>query len=164
RGETPGTYRRVSLPSEFYDAALRRARVHLFVALGTIYVLSIVVLEFIIMPQYVYQPLRMMLDADQATQHEDSEREMIDPRFIFNDEIGQIMHSRNATVAQLRQHEDDLAGALKRIEEQDRLVSLGLLSTSVAHELNTPLAVLQGSIEKLLETSRDTPTLERLAR
>jgi len=164
RGETPGTYRRVSLPSEFYDAALRRARIHLFVALGTIYVLSIVVLEFIIMPQYVYQPLRMMLDADQATQHEDREREMIDPRFIFNDEIGQIMHSRNATVAQLRQHEDDLAGALKRIEEQDRLVSLGLLSTSVAHELNTPLAVLQGSIEKLLETTHDSQTLDRLSR
>lgn len=163
-GDTPDTYRRVSLPSEFYDAALRRARIHLFVALGTIYVLSIVVLEFIIMPQYVYQPLRLMLDADQATQHDDREREMIDPRFIFNDEIGQIMHSRNATVAQLRQHEDDLAGALKQLEEQDRLVSLGLLSTSVAHELNTPLAVLQGSIEKLLETTQDSPTLDRVAR
>ena len=34
----------------------------------------------------------------------------------------------------------------------------------MAHELNTPLAVLQGSIEKLLETSHDGPTLERLAR
>jgi signal transduction histidine kinase len=38
------------------------------------------------------------------------------------------------------------------------------LSTSVAHELNTPLAVLQGSIEKLQETTKDSQTLERLAR
>jgi signal transduction histidine kinase len=43
-------------------------------------------------------------------------------------------------------------------------VSLGLLSASVAHELNTPLTVLQGSIEKLTETSEDSVTLERLAR
>jgi signal transduction histidine kinase len=43
-------------------------------------------------------------------------------------------------------------------------VSLGLLSASVAHELNTPLTVLQGSIEKLTETSQDPATLERLAR
>ncbi len=163
-GKIPGTYRRVELPSEFYNSALRQARISLFAALGTIYVLSIVVLEFIIMPQYVYQPLRLMLKADRATQQDDREREMIEQRFIFDDEIGQIMRSRNATVAQLRQHEDDLAGALKRLEEQDRLVSLGLLSTSVAHELNTPLAVLQGSIEKLLETTRDAPTLERVGR
>jgi len=89
---------------------------------------------------------------------------MIDERFIMRDEIGQIMRSRNATVAQLRQQEDHLAGALQKLEEQDRLVSLGLLSTSVAHELNTPLAVLQGSIEKLIETKQDTLTQERLAR
>jgi signal transduction histidine kinase len=123
-----------------------------------------VVLEFIIMPQYVYQPLTLMLKADEATQHDDREHEMIDAEFILDDEIGQIMHSRNATVAQLRQQEDDLANALQKLEEQDRLVSLGLLSTSVAHELNTPLAVLQGSIEKLLETKQDNHTLERLSR
>jgi signal transduction histidine kinase len=68
------------------------------------------------------------------------------------------------TVAQLRRQEDHLATALQKLEEQDRLVSLGLLSTSVAHELNTPLAVLQGSIEKILETSRDQLTIERLLR
>jgi signal transduction histidine kinase len=74
------------------------------------------------------------------------------------------MQSRNSTVIELRRQEDDLASALQKIEEQDRLVSLGLLSTSVAHELNTPLAVLQGSVEKLLETEKDAHTLDRLAR
>src|SRR5208282_3543865 len=34
----------------------------------------------------------------------------------------------------------------------------------VAHELNTPLAVLNGSIEKLIETTSDQPSLDRLAR
>ena len=163
-GRVAASYRRVTLPSAFYETALRQARISLFVVLGTIYALSIIVLEFLIMPQYVYQPLTLMLDADRATQKEDREHEMIEQRFILNDEIGQIMKSRNDTVAQLRRHEDDLAGALQKLEEQDRLVSLGLLSTSVAHELNTPLAVLQGSIEKLLETTKDGQTLERLNR
>ncbi len=162
--KTPGQYRRVSLSSAFYDDALRQARFSLFVALGTIYLLSILVLEFTIMPQYVYQPLHVMLNADEAILRNDRENELIKEEFILNDEIGQIMRSRNAIVAQLRRQEDDLAQALQKLEEQDRLVSLGLLSTSVAHELNTPLAVLQGSIEKLLESIRDTHTLERLAR
>jgi signal transduction histidine kinase len=48
-------------------------------------------------------------------------------------------------------------------------VSLGMLSASVAHELNTPLAVLNGSIEKLIETEigkdgRDAQAIERLER
>jgi signal transduction histidine kinase len=164
KGVIPGSYRRVSLSPEFYEKALRQARTSLFVVLGTIYTLSIIVMEFVIMPQYVYKPLQLMLEADEATLRDDRKNEMIDTRFILDDEIGQIMHSRNATVAQLRRQEDDLANALQRLEEQDRLVSLGLLSTSVAHELNTPLAVLQGSIEKLLETIHDSQTIERLQR
>jgi signal transduction histidine kinase len=163
-GKSPGSYRRVTLSSVFYESALRQARISLFVVLGTIYLLTIVVMEFFIMPQYVYQPLNLMLEADAATQRGDRENELIDERFIARDEIGQIMRSRNETVAQLRQQEDDLASALQKLEEQDRLVSLGLLSTSVAHELNTPLAVLQGSIEKLLESNTDQHTLERLGR
>jgi len=143
---------------------VHRAKVMLFATLGAIYVLSIGVLEFIIMPQYVYQPLTLMLKADEATQRDDRKNEMIDEQFILNDEIGQIMRSRNQTVAQLRHQEDHLESALQKLEEQDRLVSLGLLSTSVAHELNTPLAVLQGSIEKLLESRLDAHTMERVNR
>ena len=76
---------------------------------------------------------------------DDRLNEMIDEQFILNDEIGQIMRSRNQTVGPLLRHQEDhLESALQKLEEQDRLVSLGLLSTSVAHELNTPLAVLQG--------------------
>ncbi len=160
----PGQFRRLRLSSLFFSAALRQARLSLFIVLGTIYLLTVIVMELFIMPQYVYQPLSLMLDADAATQRDDREHELIGEEYIGNDEIGQIMRSRNATVAQLRRQEDDLALALQKLEEQDRLVSLGLLSTSVAHELNTPLAVLQGSIEKLSESTADAHTLDRLAR
>lgn len=147
----------VSTPQESYARAIVRARITLFLVLGSIYVLAVLVLESIIMPLYVYRPLRRMLEADAATQQGDHEREMIPPEEILGDEIGQIMASRNETVGALR-------AALRRLEEQDRLVSLGLLSASVAHELNTPLAVLNGSIEKLIETTGDQATLERLGR
>ena len=163
-GEHPGSFQRIRLSPEFYEKALWQARISLFVVLGIVYVLAVIVMEFFIMPQYVYQPLQLMLDADEATQQDDRSQEMIDDRFILDDEIGQIMRSRNAVIAKLRQHEDQLADALQKLEEQDRLVSLGLLSTSVAHELNTPLAVLQGSIEKLSETIDDGLAQDRLAR
>src|SRR5579863_7767269 len=141
-----------------------QAKTNLFVVLGAIYLLAVLVLETTIMPLYVYRPLRLMLNADQATQHGDRGHELIDENMIPGDEIGQIMRSRNATIVDLRNREEELEEALRRLEAQDRLVSLGLLSASVAHELNTPLTVLQGSIEKLSETTQDAATLERLAR
>jgi signal transduction histidine kinase len=154
----------LNLSEQSYTVAVWRARIALFLVLGIIYVLAVLLLEVVIMPRYVYQPIQRVLDADAATQAGDHERELIPTEVILDDEIGQIMRSRNDTVATLRKREDELAGALRRLEEQDRLVSLGLLSASVAHELNTPLTVLNGSIEKLMETTRDPHTLERLQR
>jgi signal transduction histidine kinase len=147
-----------------YQDAISRAKLTLFLVLGSIYVAAVVLLESAIMPLYVYRPLRRMLEADTATRAGDRTSELIPGGEIPGDEIGQIMQSRNDTVAELRRQEDELATALRRLEEQDRLVSLGLLSASVAHELNTPLAVLHGSIEKLIEITTDTHTLERLER
>ncbi len=150
--------------SALYPYLPDRAKANLFIVLGVIYVLAVLALETTIMPLYVYRPLRLMLTADRATQQGDREHELLDDTEIPGDEIGQIMRSRNATIVDLRNREDELEAALRKLEAQDRLVSLGLLSASVAHELNTPLAVLQGSIEKLTETSEDPITLERLAR
>jgi signal transduction histidine kinase len=180
-----GRFRRMNLPLEFYASLVNRARVILFAVLGTIYVAAILVLEGFIMPRYVYRPLRVMLDADEATRAGQREAELIAEEQISDDEIGQIMRSRNATVSQLRRQEEELQTALRRLEElnedlrkknylletakksiadQDRLASLGLLSASVAHEINTPLAVLHGSIEKLRETVPDRNSQQRLER
>jgi signal transduction histidine kinase len=153
-----------ALPQRFYRQAVVRAKTTLFLVLGSIYVLAVLLLEVAIMPLYVYRPLRRMLEADAATQAGDRARELIPEQEILGDEIGYLMRSRNKTVESMRRHEDELARALRRLEEQDRLVSLGLLAASVAHELNTPLAVLNGSIEKLIETSSNGATLDRLQR
>ena len=155
---------RKPLQNNAYADVIFRAKIRLFVVLGVIYGLAVLLLESTIMPLYVYDPIRRMLAADAATQAGDRQRELVPTREILGDEIGQIMRSRNETVAALRRREDELASALRRLEEQDRLVSLGLLSASVAHEMNTPLAVLNGSIEQLIETTKDSQALERLNR
>lgn len=173
-----GGYRRMRMPDVFHDDMIDRARRTLFAVLGIIYCLAVLTLEFLIMPSYVYGPITTVLRADRATREGDRAREIIPDAVILDDEIGQIMRSRNATVAELRRHEDELAAALEQLkntaedlrrknlllENQDRLASIGLLSASVAHEVNTPLTVLHGSIEKLMERAPDAPTLDRLAR
>lgn len=166
-----GIYRKIRMPNEYYQKALNLIRTALFVVLGVIYILAVLLLELIIMPLYVYRPLRAMLNADYSVMTGDRRSEIIPANYIPGDEIGQIMLSRNSTVEQLRAREEELEAALTRLEnakqnlaEQNRLASLGMLSAGVAHELNTPLAVLQGSIEKLLETVSNPNAQQRLLR
>jgi len=148
-----------------------RSKWALAAALGAVYVLAVLLLELAILPTYVYRPLRQLLEADSATHRGDAAHELIDPALIPGDELGQIMRSRNASIVELRAVAEDLRRKNEQLEtarrslaEQDRLVSLGLLSASVTHELNTPLAVLEGSIEKLIETVPDPAAQQRLAR
>jgi signal transduction histidine kinase len=162
----PGSDRfyRLTLPLEFYRGMASSVRLAVLGILGCVYILAVFVLELYVMPRYVYQPIRLLLEADMAAREGDREAEIIPGEFIPGDEIGRIMRSHNETVTKLRKRESDLEAAKRNLEAQDRLVSLGLLSASVAHEMNTPLAVLQGSIEKLVETVPGEQAQARLAR
>jgi len=153
--------------------------------LAAVYGLAVLLLELVLMPLYIHRPLAAILESDRALRRGDRGRELIPEELITNDELGEIMRSRNAAMAELRRHEDSLAAALaelrattedlrrknsmleaarRSVAEQDRLASLGLLSAGVAHELNTPLAVLRGSVEQMLETTHDAQSRARLER
>ncbi len=152
----------------------RRAVLQLYlltaVALLAVYALVAAALELFVLPQHVYGPISRMLDADLAVQEGNKEQEIIADTMIPSDELGEIMRSRNRTVLALRRHEAALADALAELErvandlkrknhlleaarrnlaDADRLASLGMMSAGIAHELNTPLAVLKGLVEKL---------------
>ena len=157
------------------------ARLAVLAVLGLSYCLAVLILEGFVMRLYIYQPLKRLLDADEASRRGETDRELIDESSAQDDELGQLIRSRNATVRQLRMHERELeqtatdlrrknellATAKRNLADQDRLASLGMLTAGVAHELNTPLAVLLGSVERLLEKSGEPPSsgdLERMLR
>jgi len=164
RSPIAGLYRAITIPEVYYDGLVTRAKYTLFLVLAILYLAAIVVLEFVVMPAYVYRPIQLFLDADDAARANDRNLELIGEGEILDDEIGKIMLSRNDTMRRLRKQNEELEAARSKLLEQDRLASLGLLSASVAHELNTPLAVLQGYIEKFAEDSQSAQSSERLGR
>lgn len=164
---------RFAVASARIDSA-RRAVVDLYLfvvgAVLAVYALIAVALEIFVLPQSVYGPIRRMLEADLAVQQGDAGREIIAEAHIPEDELGEIMRSRNESVRALRRGERDLGEALGRLEQiaadltkknhlleaaqrnladADRLASLGMMSAGIAHELNTPLTVVKGLAEKL---------------
>jgi signal transduction histidine kinase len=150
--------------------AVVRVYVLAVAALLLVYTLIAVALELVVLPRHVYAPLGRLLAADNASRSGDPEHELISPDAMPADELGEIMRSRNDTIRSLRRHEHDLASALRTLEataadlhrknalletaqktlaDADRLASLGVLSAGLAHEINTPLAVVKGLAERL---------------
>jgi signal transduction histidine kinase len=151
-------------------AAVVRLYVIVTLALLVVYALVAAALELFVLPQHVYGPIGRMLHADRAVQEGARAEELIPEAEIPADELGEIMRSRNRSIEAMRRHERALAEALAQLEEvatdlarknhllenarrnlveSDRLASLGMMSAGIAHELNTPLAVLKGLVEKL---------------
>jgi C4-dicarboxylate-specific signal transduction histidine kinase len=168
-------------------SAVTRLLVILIISLLGMYALIAVSVEVFVLPRHVYGPIRRILLADRAVQRNQRPDEIIPEAAMPADEIGEIMRSRNATVEALRRHEADLAAALSKLEataadlarknhllqtaqrnlaDADRLASLGIMSAGLAHELNTPLAVIKGLGEKLHHEGRldhaDTALLLRV--
>ncbi len=138
-------------------------------------------LEALVLPRHVYTPIRAMLDADDAVRRGDRRAELVPESLIPADELGEIMRSRNDSITALRRHEGELANALSMIETTavdmrkknhlleaarrnlegaDRLASLGMMSAGIAHELNTPLAVVKGLVDKIAD-GEDLSVTER---
>jgi signal transduction histidine kinase len=168
-GEEP-TYAVVQVRIENVRHALRDQYVALILAVLAVYALIAVALEVFVLPQHVYRPIRRLLEADRALREGRRDGELIPEEHIPSDELGQIMHSRNESVLALRRQERALDEALRGFEEvaaelkrknhlletarsklahSDRLASLGVMSAGIAHELNTPLAVIKGLAERL---------------
>jgi signal transduction histidine kinase len=164
RSPIAGLYRAITIPEVHYDGLVTRAKYTLFIVLAILYLLAILLLEFVIMPVYVYKRIALFRDADDAARLGDKDRELIPDQEILADEIGDLMVSRNETMVRLRRQRDELEAARAKLLEQDRLASLGMLSASVAHELNTPLAVLQGYIERFAERLHGPQDEERVRR
>jgi signal transduction histidine kinase len=167
---TSGRFVVVSVKLESARSAVVRLYIAMTLALLAVYALVAAALEIFVLPEHVYQPIRRLLAADLAVQEGRRDEEIIPEGAIPRDELGEIMRSRNESITAMRRHERDLGTALGRLEEvatdlkrknylleaarrnladADRLASLGVMSAGLAHEMNTPLAVLKGMVEKL---------------
>jgi C4-dicarboxylate-specific signal transduction histidine kinase len=168
--------------------AITRMYILLGAAMLGVYGVIALTLEVFVLPTQVYLPIERLRRADLAVQEGRQEAELIPDEEIPNDELGEIMRSRNRSILKLRAQERDLNAALAEVEsvaselkrknhmletakrnlaDQDRLASLGMMSAGIAHELNTPLAVLKGSIEQIDEhgvSESQRPRLELIKR
>ncbi len=94
--------------------------------------------------------LALALDGVLA-QLQDHDRQMR----AWNDELNQKVEDRTAA---LRRAAQELEAATYQLVQSEKLAALGEISAGIAHEINNPLAVIQGNLDVLREVLGDAAT------
>ena len=88
------------------------------------------------------------------------------------DEIGQLARSFNAMAQEIQEHREhlertveartaELKQAQDSLVQSEKLASIGLLASGVAHELNNPLTSILMNVNLLMEDTADQPALRQ---
>lgn len=77
------------------------------------------------------------------------------PETNRRDEIGQLQQSFARLLGRLHQAEEERNRTLERLLDNERLATVGKLVSGVAHEINNPLAVIEGAIFRIKRLSRE---------
>ncbi len=88
------------------------------------------------------------------------------------DEIGQLARSFNAMAQEIQEHREhlerkveaktaELKQAQDSLVQSEKLASIGLLASGVAHELNNPLTSILMNVNLLMEDALDQPALRQ---
>lgn len=76
-------------------------------------------------------------------------------KFTSKDEIGELAEAFNFMASSIKERDDQLkAHAQQKIQESERLASLGRLAAGIAHEINNPLGAILVYSNLLLEESK----------
>jgi signal transduction histidine kinase len=73
-----------------------------------------------------------------------------------HDELGRLAEAFNAMCASIQEARQELI-------RQERIATIGRLSTSIVHDLRNPLAAIYGGAEMLIDTELSPPQIQRLA-
>src|SRR4030095_14033946 len=73
-----------------------------------------------------------------------------------DDELGRLARTFNAMC-------DSIRSARAELIRQERISTIGRLSSSIVHDLRNPLAAIYGGAEMLVDTELSAPQMKRLA-
>jgi signal transduction histidine kinase len=101
----------------------------------------------------IVQPVRQL---DRAAAEIARQNYDIEVRVASEDEIGRLARSFNQMCASIRRGRDELI-------RQERIATIGRLSTSIVHDLRNPLAAIYGGAEILVDSELPPAQVKRLA-
>lgn len=118
---------------------------------STIALLLLLVIIFLLSRTFI-RPITLLSDAMGEVEVEMGEKKL---PVTGNDELGRLAESYNEMVNRIRMANEEMKVAQEKLIQSEKLATLGVLSSSVAHRINNPLGGLFNCVGLLRKKGND---------
>jgi signal transduction histidine kinase len=144
-----------------HEGQWARARLRQALVLALMTVAAMTLAAFVLGVWLVARPTRALTEKARAVGRGELEPDL---RLGGRDELAAVAEEMNAMCRQLQRAHTRADRAVERLRQADRLATVGRLASGLAHELGTPLNVIEARAGLILEDPSAEPPVQRSAR
>ena len=148
----------ITIPIDWADNLIKK-NIHSLILIGFLSVLFVTVALFLMFETLIVHRISRLSKAMGAFPENLSEPQLLPT--VFNDELDTVNANFNMFCDRLRNSQSELLKAQKQAHLSEKMASLGILTTGIAHEVNNPLGGMLNCVKSLRENPGDTDLLNR---
>ena len=148
----------ITIPIDWADNLIKR-NTHSLIFIGILSVLFVTVALFLMFETLIVHRISRLSKAMEMFPEDLEEQKMLPS--IFKDELDTVNENFNMFCDRLRASQKELLKAQDQAHLSEKMASLGILTTGIAHEVNNPLGGMLNCVKALQENPADRDMLNR---
>ncbi len=148
----------ITIPIDWADTLIKK-NIRSLILIGILSVLFVTVALFLMFETLIVHRISQLNKAMDAFPEDLHEQKMLPT--VFKDELDTVNENFNLFCDRLRKSQKELLKAQNQAHLSEKMASLGILTTGIAHEVNNPLGGMLNCVKSLREDPGDRDLLER---
>lgn len=148
----------ITIPIDWADSLIKRNTQSL-IFIGILSVLFVTVALFLMFETLIVHRISRLSKAMEAFPDDLTESQMLPT--VFKDELDTVNENFSMFCDRLRKSQKELLKAQNQAHLSEKMASLGILTTGIAHEVNNPLGGMLNCVKSLRENPNDLDLINR---
>ena len=148
----------ITIPIDWADNLIKK-NIHSLIFIGILSVLFVTIALFLMFETLIVHRISRLSKAMEIFPDDLNEQKMLPS--LFKDELDTVNENFNMFCDRLRKSQKELLQAQNQAHLSEKMASLGILTTGIAHEVNNPLGGMLNCVKALQENPGDRDMINR---